>query len=86
MRILTISTLYPPNGVGGAEITAHLLARHFIDRGHEVASASLAPDGVARKLTADGVRGHYVPLANLYWPLASPRPPRVERGRRHPVE
>ena len=68
MKILVVSTLYPPNGRGGAEITAHILARCLIRQGHEVVSASLLPpDGVARAQTVDGVLCHYVPLANVYW-------------------
>ncbi|CAN5335146.1 glycosyltransferase family 4 protein [soil metagenome] len=43
MRILMISTLYPPFVQGGAEISAHNLATWLAAQGHEVAVLTTAP-------------------------------------------
>jgi len=70
MKVLFVSTCYAPNEIGGAEINVRLLAEALVAQGHEVVTVSLAPDGVARTAELNGVRCHYLPLANIYWPHA----------------
>lgn len=41
MRILTVSNLFPPVVVGGAELYAGWLTDHLADRGHEVGTLTL---------------------------------------------
>jgi hypothetical protein len=67
MKIAFVSTLYAPNESGGAERTVRVLAEALVTRGHQAVVISLAPDGVARDTTLNGVRVYYVPLANIYW-------------------
>jgi glycosyltransferase involved in cell wall biosynthesis len=45
VRVLTISSLWPPHVVGGAELYAQRLAAHLSGRGHEVGVVTLGVDG-----------------------------------------
>ena len=66
MRILHISSLYPPGVVGGAEKIAALLAEAQAAQGHAVAAAFLTRD--ARPQGASGpVELHPVASRNLIW-------------------
>lgn len=67
MKIAFVSTLYAPNERGGAERTVRILAESLVSRGHEAVVISLAPDGVARTDSINGVKTYYVPLANIFW-------------------
>lgn len=58
MRVLVLSTLFPPNVIGGAEVSAWNLARWLAERGHEVGvltTAASAAD-VAEDSLEDGLR------------------------------
>jgi glycosyltransferase involved in cell wall biosynthesis len=70
MKIAFVSTLYAPNERGGAERTVRILAESLVARGHEALVISLAPDGVAREDSLNGVKTYYVPLANIFWKQA----------------
>lgn len=67
LKILVVSSLYAPNELGGAEITARAIAERLAAEGNEVVAVSIAPDGEERSATLNGVRCHYVRLANLFW-------------------
>ena len=67
MKVTFISSLYHPNGIGGAEVTVRLLAEGLVRAGHGATVISLAPDGIERSGEEGGVRTIYLPLANLYW-------------------
>lgn len=69
MKIVFVGSLYAPNGVGGAERTVQTIAEMAVRLGHEVATISLAPDGIAKTAEINGVRAHYVPLANIHFPF-----------------
>jgi glycogen synthase len=75
MRILHLSSLYPPEQVGGAELMVETLARTQAGQGHAVAVACAARRVEAPTLQ-DGVTvyrtGHGTPFHILDWP---------ERGR-----
>jgi glycosyltransferase involved in cell wall biosynthesis len=45
MRVLMVSSLWPPTVLGGAEIYAADLARHLEQAGHEVGALTLGADG-----------------------------------------
>jgi glycosyltransferase involved in cell wall biosynthesis len=75
MKILFVSTLYHPHGVGGAEASVRLLAEACRRAGDEPVVVTLAPDGVAAEREVCGVRVHAVPLWNLFFPYPWPRPP-----------
>ncbi|MDH3532219.1 MAG: glycosyltransferase family 4 protein [Gammaproteobacteria bacterium] len=71
MRILNVSSLYPPNVIGGAELGLQTIAEAMSDAGHEVHVVTLRPP--ERLQPADyrndsRVTVHSVPLANVYWP------------------
>jgi glycosyltransferase involved in cell wall biosynthesis len=74
MKVAFVSSLYAPNELGGAERTVRTLAEALVQRGHEAVVVSLAPDGVARESELNGVRTHYVPLANIHWPFGRQTP------------
>lgn len=67
MKVAFVSTLYAPNERGGAERTVRILAESLVAAGHEAVVISLAPDGIARAGAINGVKVHYVPLANVFW-------------------
>jgi glycosyltransferase involved in cell wall biosynthesis len=73
MKVLFVSTLYHPHGIGGAEATVRLLAEAAVRAGDDVAVATLAPRGAALTRDEAGVRVHEVPLFNLFFPYPWPR-------------
>lgn len=70
MKVAFISTLYKPNEIGGAERAVRTLAEALVARGHEAVVISLDPAGKGGEQIIDGVKVHYVPLANIHWPHA----------------
>ncbi len=86
MKVLFVSTLYAPNEKGGAERTVRILAESLVASGHEAVVVSLAPDGRARQDELNGVRTHYVPLANLFWKQSEAQRSRIERMSWHLVD
>lgn len=73
LKIVTISTLYAPNGVGGAELVAKSIAEGLVTRGHDVTVISISPSGRNEQQNIGGVRCYYLPAANFYWPHVNPR-------------
>ena len=66
MRILHLSTLYPPHIVGGAERSVALLAEQQVKLGHHVGAACLSPDGASRS-ERNGVYVHRMAHHNDFW-------------------
>ena len=75
MKVLFVSSLYPPYEIPGAPTIVSGLAEGLVARGDDVAVVTLAPDGVAREELRNGVRCYYLSLANIYWPLTPDRRP-----------
>ena len=73
MRVCFVNSLYAPNELGGAEYTVRYLAEGLVQRGHDVSVVSLAPDGRQSSAALNGVRTHYLPNANIYWPFWAER-------------
>lgn len=71
MKIVLISTLYPPIVVGGAEKAAAMLAEALVRRGDEVAVISLHDGAEEIVEERNGVRVYRLPLDNIYWPFGS---------------
>lgn len=74
MKLLLISSFYPPFVIGGAEICARNLAHWFVEQGHEVSVLTAAPtpaDAVWGG-DAEGVRLFRVETPHLY-PVAAAR-------------
>lgn len=69
MKVLIISTLYPPNVVGGAEKAAAELAEALVRRRHQVVVVSLYPGSSEVVEHRNGVRIYRLPLDNFYWPF-----------------
>jgi glycosyltransferase involved in cell wall biosynthesis len=75
MKILIISTLYPPHVIGGAEKAAAELAEALVRHGHVVVVVSLHP-GVSEVVEDwNGVRVYRLPLDNFYWPFGGKEKP-----------
>ena len=66
MRILHLSSLYPPHIVGGAERSVGLLAEAQLAQGHAVAAACLTP-GEAERSVRHGVEVFRMPHGNDFW-------------------
>lgn len=84
MRILNVSSLYPPYVIGGAELGIQTIAEAIAGAGHDVHVVTLEPDeGTAQRpaFSASAVTVHRVPLANVYWPFEAP-PHRHSRPRK----
>ncbi len=86
MRILLVSTLYYPNLVGGAERAAQKLAEALAERGHEVAVACLGKSAQVQQDSINGVRVHYLPVRNLYWPFGDRKPGPMTRALWHALD
>ena len=70
MKILQISSLYPPTIIGGAEQSAKVISEALAALGHELHVVTLQEPGkdFTGSDSASPVTVHRVPLANLYWP------------------
>lgn len=75
MKILIISTLYPPHVIGGAEKAAAQLAEALARRGHEVVVVSLHPGSSEVVEERNGVRVYRLPVDNFYWPFGREEKP-----------
>jgi glycosyltransferase involved in cell wall biosynthesis len=71
MKIMVLSTLYPPNLLGGAEKSVALIAGGLAARGHEVSVLTLHDKPTATETIQDGVTVLRRPSRNLYWPFPS---------------
>jgi len=79
MKILIISTLYPPNVIGGAEKAAAELAEALVRRGHMVAVVTLHSGSSEVVEDRSGVRIYRLPLDNFYWPFGRSEKPNIFR-------
>ncbi len=80
MKICMLNTLFPPNIVGGAEKSVSLLAENYVKKGHSVAVISLHNSPEEKTEDWNGVRAHYLPLDNIYWPYtAEVKPSAIKR-------
>ena len=66
MRVLHLSSLYPPHIVGGAERSVSMLAEAQAQAGWRVAAACLSPDGW-REERRNGVDVFRLPHGNDFW-------------------
>jgi len=71
MRILIISSLFPPDVIGGAEISAHNCGLYLKSQGHEVAVLATAADehDILDDVTVEGLRIWRFYMPRLYPPL-----------------
>jgi glycosyltransferase involved in cell wall biosynthesis len=69
MKILQVSSLYPPDTQGGAEVSISSLARFLAARGDDVTVLTLTPGRRLRYARIDGVKVLRIPLWNFYWPF-----------------
>lgn len=73
MKLALVSSLYAPNGHGGAERVVQDLAEGLAARGHAVHVLCLGRADRVERARLNGVEVRYCPLRNLYWPFpASP--------------
>src|SRR5580658_2036429 len=79
MKILIISTLYPPNVIGGAEKAAAQLAEALARRGQLVVVATLSPEPGESVDERNGVRVYRLPMDNFYWPFGRKEKPNTLR-------
>ena len=82
MKILIISTLYPPNVIGGAEKAAAELAEALVRRGHVVTVVTLHPGSSEVVEDRSGLRIYRLPLDNFYWPFGRSEKPEYLRSSR----
>ena len=75
MKILLVSTLYPPHIIGGAEKAAALLAEGLVRRGHRVVVVTLHPEPDEIVEDRNGVRVYRLPIDNFYWPFGQKNKP-----------
>ena len=72
MRVLNVSSLYPPNVVGGAELGLRTIAEAMAEAGHDVHVVTLQPPVAPDRIEVQDsgpVNVHPVRLANIYWPF-----------------
>lgn len=73
MKIVFVNTMYPPEIVGGAEVSVALLAEALAQRGHQVVVVCLHRERGPVVGERDGVRVYRVPIDNFYWPFENNR-------------
>lgn len=78
MRILHLSSLYPPHVVGGAERSVELLAEAQTALGHTVAAACIEREAEP-PVDRNGVRVYRMAHSNLFWLEDWPQHSRVSR-------
>jgi glycosyltransferase involved in cell wall biosynthesis len=84
LKILIVNTLYPPEIIGGAEVSVSLLAEAFVQRGHKVSVVCLQNKQDRTMDELKGVRVYRVPLDNDYWPFGNAwKPSSVQRLKWH---
>ncbi len=66
MKILLINSLYPPDVIGGAELSVQYLAESLVESGHDVDVITVGRTNSVEERR--GVRVHRIKLKNLYWP------------------
>lgn len=66
MRILHLSSLYPPHIVGGAERSVEHLAEELVSMGHEVGAACIEREAVPKTMQ-NGVSVYRMPYSNDFW-------------------
>lgn len=87
MKCCIISTLYPPNIVGGAEKVTAKLAAGLVRAGHSVVVITLHLHHEMVIKEVDGVKVYYLPLDNIYWPFnAGAKPPAIKRLMWHLID
>ena len=69
MRVASFCALYPPNVLGGAEISAHNLMNHLVRRGHEVRVLTSALNGPAEIREECGIEITRVTMPRPYSPF-----------------
>jgi len=79
MKILILSTLYPPHVIGGAEKAACELAEAMVRHGHRVVVITLHPGESEIFENRNGVRVYRLPLDNFYWPFGRAEKPGILR-------
>lgn len=86
MKILFISSFYPPHVGGGAELILACIASGLASRGFSVSVlATKDGAGISRK-QVDGVNVIRVPLSNLYWHLERDNRPSLMHGLWHAID
>ena len=70
MKVLLINTLYPPNVIGGAEISVQSLAESLVKKKIEIVVATLSHNNEVRRKYR-GVTIYDVRLKNVYWPFTN---------------
>ncbi|BAL78840.1 glycosyltransferase family 4 protein [Bradyrhizobium cosmicum] len=75
MKILIVNTLYPPEIIGGAEVSVSLLAEALAQRGEKVAVVCLQDGRTQSVDERNGVRVYRLPLDNDYWPFGRDEKP-----------
>ena len=69
MKVAIVSSLYGQDAYGGAERVAQSVAEALAGQGHQVDVICLGKDRRGGGAELNGVRVHYSPLRNLYWPF-----------------
>lgn len=78
MKILLLSGHYYPHVFGGTEKVVQCLAEELVRRDHTVIVVTLTPNRSTEFDIINGVRVHYLPIANTYFP-GRPRTKNVGR-------
>lgn len=68
MKVLIVSGVYYPNVFGGTEKVVQRLAEALVERGQEVVVVALNQTNNHEVNQINGVRVHYLPLRNIYFP------------------
>jgi glycosyltransferase involved in cell wall biosynthesis len=70
MKVVLISTMYPPYTFGGAEKAIATLAEALVRTGVKVVVVTLHSGVLEEIEERNGIRMYHLPLDNIYWPFA----------------
>ena len=68
-KVALLSSVYAPEGVGGAERVVRAIAEGFSNDGVETFVITLSPDQASSVDVVNGVTVHRVAMPNIYWPF-----------------
>lgn len=86
MKILIVNSLYPPYTIGGAGQSVQAVAEGIRDRSHQPIVVTLTPKQEKHRNSVNGIKVHYLPLKNIYWPFDRRNPSLLRKALWHGLD
>jgi glycosyltransferase involved in cell wall biosynthesis len=86
VKICLVSSLFPPQTIGGAEVMVSQAADGLLAAGHSVSVVTTAPRAETGDEVVRGIRIRRIQTGNLYWPGAAPTAPMALKPLWHAID